>query len=150
MLIGIVAMVGAAAMFRDAERLALDKPASIEHAPFSTSAFAHDVLALQMEDHYVRVHRASGSELVLLTLGRAIERVDTKGLRTHRSWWVADHAVASVEGNARSMRLRLTNGVIVPVARSAVAQLRSAGWIGDARANTVHKALFEKHRQQRL
>jgi len=89
------------------------------------------VLALQMEDHYVRVHRPTGSELILMSLSRAIEAVDVDGLRTHRSWWVAAHAVAAVEGNARAMRLRLSNGLVAPVARSAVTQLKAAGWIKD-------------------
>lgn len=88
-----------------------------------------DVLALQMEDHYVRVHRPTRSELILMPLGRAIERVGAEGLRTHRSWWVASQAVAAVEGDARSMRLHLSNGLVVPVACSAVTHLRAAGWI---------------------
>lgn len=90
-----------------------------------------EVLALQMEDHYVRVHRPTSSELILMPLTRAIEAVDADGLRTHRSWWVAAHAVAAVEGNARAMRLRLSNGLVAPVARSAVTHLKAAGWIKD-------------------
>ncbi|HEY6815754.1 MAG TPA: LytTR family DNA-binding domain-containing protein [Croceibacterium sp.] len=88
-----------------------------------------DVLALQMEDHYVRVHRQAGSDLILMPMTRAIERVESDGLRTHRSWWVARTAVVRVEGDARSMRLHLANGIVAPVARSAVSSLRSAGWI---------------------
>ncbi len=90
-----------------------------------------EVLALQMEDHYVRVHRPAGSELILMPLGRAIEAVDVDGLRTHRSWWVATHAVAAVEGNARAMRVQLSNGMVAPVARSAVTHLKAAGWVKD-------------------
>lgn len=90
-----------------------------------------EVLALQMEDHYVRVHRPAGSELILMPLGRAIEAVRVDGLRTHRSWWVAAHAVTAVEGNARAMRVRLSNGLVAPVARSAVTHLKAAGWIKD-------------------
>jgi len=91
-----------------------------------------NVLALQMEDHYVRVHRPTGSELILMPMNRAIACVGAEGLRTHRSWWVASHAVAAVEGNARSMRLLLSNGLVAPVARSAVIRLKAAGWIADA------------------
>ena len=93
-------------------------------------SLAHgDVLALQMEDHYVRVHTPQGSELVLMPLGRAIAATRAEGLRVHRSWWVANHAVAAVEGTPRALRLHLTNGIIAPVSRSAVAQVRAAGWI---------------------
>lgn len=92
--------------------------------------FAGEILALQMEDHYVRVHRLHGSQLVLMPLAQAIKGVaETEGLRTHRSWWVARRAVAAVEGTPRSMRLRLCNGVMAPVARASVARLRAAGWI---------------------
>lgn len=90
---------------------------------------ARDVLALQMEDHYVRVHTARGSELILMPLGQAIERMPVEGLRTHRSWWIARHAVVAIDGTPRAMRLHLSNGVIAPVARSAVAHLKAAGWI---------------------
>lgn len=85
------------------------------------------MLALQMEDHYVRVHQSNGSELILLPLSRAIEAVSVDGLRTHRTWWVARHAVTAVEGDARSMRLRLSNGLVAPVARSAIIHLKAAG-----------------------
>jgi hypothetical protein len=88
-----------------------------------------DVLALQMEDHYVRVHTPAGSELILMPLGQAIERVRAEGLRTHRSWWIARHAVVAIDGSPRAMRLRLSNGVVAPVARSAVVHLKAAGWL---------------------
>ena len=88
-----------------------------------------DVLALQMEDHYVRIHTKAGSELILMPLGRAIDLVKADGLRTHRSWWVARHAVERVEGAPRSMSLRLTNGILAPVSRNSVASLRAAGWL---------------------
>lgn len=98
------------------------------HEPVAIDLGA-DVLALQMEDHYVRVHRSTGSELILLPLGRAIEGLTIEGLQTHRSWWVARGAVKAVEGDARSMRLRLSNGVVAPVARTAVTRLKAAGWV---------------------
>ena len=96
------------------------------------SASPKDVIALQMEDHYVRVHTLGGSTLVLVPLTQAIRQVASlEGLRTHRSWWVARHAVQRVEGSPRSMRLTLLNGLSAPVARNAVALLREAGWLED-------------------
>jgi hypothetical protein len=92
-----------------------------------------DVLALQIEDHYVRIHRAEGSRMVLMPLGQAIAALDAgKGLQTHRSWWVARDAVVEVKGSPRAMKLILRNGLEAPVARSAVARLRAAGWIDRA------------------
>ena len=56
-----------------------------------------DIIALEMEDHYVRVHTALGSELVLMRLRDAVVHVsDIDGRQTHRSWWVARGAVEDV------------------------------------------------------
>ncbi len=90
----------------------------------------NSVIALQMEDHYVRVHRADGSDLILLTMREAMARtVPAEGCQPHRSWWVARRAVQDIVGEPRSMRIRLTNGLMVPVARSKVASLRALDWL---------------------
>ena len=124
--IGLIAMLGAGFLLLRSARAA--KAAG--PAPLDIGSFGKEVLALQMEDHYVRVHRPNGSELLMMPLGQAIERTASKGLRTHRSWWVATDAVVRVEGDARSMRLHLSNGIIAPVSRSAIIHLKAAGWIG--------------------
>lgn len=126
---GLVMTLGAAFVLRHSESVAKDEPAPSRFFAPGVGALGKDVLALQVEDHYVRVHRTNGSELILVPLVRAIEFVKAEGLQTHRSWWVASHAVTGVEGNARSMRLRLSNGLVAPVARSAVIRLRAAGWL---------------------
>jgi len=88
------------------------------------------IVCLQMEDHYVRVHTDRGSELVLTPLKDALAGLPgIDGLQTHRSWWVARDAVAEVVRSGRNLRLRLVNGLETPVARSAVARLRDAGWL---------------------
>lgn len=87
-------------------------------------------VALQMEDHYVRVHTATGSSLIHLSMTAAIAALgQTEGLRVHRSWWVARQSVQAIEGTPRAMRVRLGTGLSVPVARSAVSTLREAGWL---------------------
>lgn len=102
--------------------------------PDKTAGLGTGVLALQMEDHYVRVHSHAGSTLHLMSMTRAIEAVAVlDGLRIHRSWWVARNAVRQVEGPARAMRLTLANGVTAPVSRSNVAVLRAAGWLAETR-----------------
>jgi hypothetical protein len=89
-----------------------------------------EVLALQGEDHYVRVHTALGSELLLMRLGDAIRELGgLQGERVHRSWWVAREAVASSRANGRRLSLTLTNGIEVPVSREASTRLRRAGWL---------------------
>ena len=89
-----------------------------------------EVLALQGEDHYVRVHTPLGSELLLMRLGDAIHELGgLAGERVHRSWWVAREAVASARANGRRLSLTLTNGLEVPVSREASARLRRSGWM---------------------
>jgi hypothetical protein len=57
--------------------------ASAEQPTDAMPLFSSDVLALQIEDHYIRVHRPEGSQLVLMTLGQGIAALDgLEGLRT--------------------------------------------------------------------
>jgi hypothetical protein len=89
------------------------------------------LLALNGEDHYVRVHSPQGSTLILIRLRDAIAELDPalEGMQVHRSWWVARNAVASHRTFDRALRLVLTNGLEVPVARDRIAPLKAAGWI---------------------
>ncbi len=90
------------------------------------------VLCLQMEDHYVRIHRRSRSTLELMTLREAIARYGTgSGVQVHRSWWVAASAVGASERDTRNLRLVLHNGLKVPVARNRVTEVRARGWLAD-------------------
>ncbi|MEQ1755216.1 MAG: LytTR family DNA-binding domain-containing protein [Micropepsaceae bacterium] len=90
----------------------------------------HPILALEAEDHYVRVHTPAGSELILLRLSDAAKEMGGQpGARTHRSWWVARSAVKSVNRLEGRMSLVLVNGVEAPVSRSYASELREAGWL---------------------
>lgn len=87
------------------------------------------VLALEAEDHYVRVHTPVGSELILLRLADATNEMgNTPGARTHRSWWVARAAVKTVNRSSGKTTLLLLNDIEVPVSRGFIAELREAGW----------------------
>lgn len=102
-------------------------PCILRHLP---PRLGRDLLGLSMEDHYVRVHTARGSALVLMSLGQAVEQLgEIDGLQVHRSWWVARHAVVEVIENGRNLRLRLKGGLEAPVSRASVARLRQAGWL---------------------
>jgi hypothetical protein len=88
------------------------------------------IIALEMEDHYVRVHTALGSALVLMRLRDATALIgDLEGMQVHRSWWVARGAVEDVLRDGRNIRLKLARGIEAPVARANVAALREARWI---------------------
>ena len=89
------------------------------------------LIALEMEDHYVRAHTAQGSALLLMRMRDAVAELDgTEGAQIHRSWWVARAAVEAVRRDGRNYRLRLTGGIEAPVARSMVVPLQDLGWLG--------------------
>lgn len=76
------------------------------------------IIALEMEDHYVRVHTDRGSALVLLRLSDAIAEVASiAGRQVHRSWWAADDAIEHFERVGRAGQIRLGNGLIAPVSQ---------------------------------
>ena len=114
------------------------QPAQVPSAPPATDFFrrippalGRELLALQMEDHYLRIHTALGSDLILLRLRDAIgELGPERGLQVHRSWWVANGAVAAVERSAGRSILVLRNGLQVPVSKSFRDQVKEAGWLG--------------------
>lgn len=88
-----------------------------------------ELWAVEAEDHYLRLHTSLGEDLLLLRLSDAIAELEgIAGAQTHRSWWIARHAViASETSNGRAM-LCLKNGTKVPVSRSYMRALRADGW----------------------
>lgn len=85
---------------------------------------------LQMQDHYVRVHRPSGATMELMSMKTAIARYGAAdGLQVHRSWWVARSAIGAVERHGRGFRLRVNGSLMVPVARNRIAELRALNLI---------------------
>ena len=90
-----------------------------------------ELLHLRMQDHYVEVHTAAGSEMLLLRFRDALREVeDVNGLRVHRSHWVARAAIVGVErGRGGRVTLRLVNGSRIPVSRSFAPALKARGWI---------------------
>jgi DNA-binding LytR/AlgR family response regulator len=91
-------------------------------------SLGRDLIALQMEDHYVRAHTQRGSALILIPLRQALEELSgVPGLRVHRSWWVAQRAVVDMVLDGRNLRLTLVNGLQAPVSRANVAAARGMG-----------------------
>lgn len=112
------------------------EPLSCEPAPSPPfldrlpAAWRDQLVALEMEDHYVRAHGPDASTLILQRMRDAeAEMVPMDGMRVHRSWWVARRAVEQVLRDGRNTRLRLTGGIEAPVARERIAALRDAGWL---------------------
>lgn len=89
------------------------------------------LLALEAEDHYLRVHLAGGaSALILMRLTDAIAELEAvPGARTHRSWWVAKAAVTAIAKADGRATLTLASGVEAPVSRTYYRALSEAGWL---------------------
>ena len=88
------------------------------------------LIALEADDHYVRVHTDSGIELLTLRFSDALEELcNAHGYRVHRSWWVAADAIRSARWRRGSGTLELEDGSMVPISRSGAPLLRAAGWL---------------------
>ena len=94
-----------------------------------------DIIALETEDHYLRVHAVGGSALVLMRMADAVALLDPQlGAQVHRRWWVAEAAVSGVRTDGQKLSLCLTDKSLVPVGRTfsaaAKARFAHAGDIG--------------------
>lgn len=88
------------------------------------------LLAIEAEDHYLRVHTDLGSDLILMRMTDACALLDdAAGARVHRSWWVARAAVAAATAQSGRMELTLAGGQIAQVSRAMQPVLRRAGWL---------------------
>jgi DNA-binding LytR/AlgR family response regulator len=88
-----------------------------------------DIIALETEDHYLRVHAVGGSALILMRMADAVALIAPQlGAQVHRRWWVAQAAVAGVRTEGQKLSLRLIDNKLVPVGRtfSAAARARFA------------------------
>lgn len=91
------------------------------------SALRSDILALEAEDHYLRVHTLNGSALILMRLADAAAIIDLRlGLRVHRSWWVAKDGVRQLESASGRAIVRLLDGTAVPISRTYLPAARTA------------------------
>lgn len=110
-------------------------PASVDNFPpaglgekLPASLRQAELLALQAEDHYVRVHTSAGSDLVLIRFADAMKLVeDRAGFRLHRSWWVAAESLRAASFSRGSGEAELTGGLKAPISRTYAPNLRRAG-----------------------
>ena len=87
------------------------------------------LIAVEAEDHYVRVHTDAGSELVSMRFSEALEELArAHGYRLHRSWWASADAIEQVRWKRGTGEARLAGGLVAPVSRSCAAALKEAGW----------------------
>ena len=116
------------------ERTAAEPPPPGQPAdPFrqrlSAKRRAARLLAVEAEDHYLRVHTDAGEELVTARFSDALQELSRlSGYQTHRSWWVAASAIEAVRWRRGRGELRLASGLTVPVSRSHTHVLKREGW----------------------
>jgi DNA-binding LytR/AlgR family response regulator len=78
-----------------------------------------DIIALETEDHYLRVHAIGGSALILMRMADAVALLDPRlGAQVHRRWWVAHAGVAGVRTEGQKLSLCLIDKTLVPVGRT--------------------------------
>lgn len=89
------------------------------------------LLAVEAEDHYLRLHLADGRRpLVLYRLRDALTELShLDGEQVHRGYWVAGRAVHGLERReGRKWALRLQGGLLVPVSATFMPLVRRRGW----------------------
>jgi hypothetical protein len=87
------------------------------------------LLAVEAEDHYLRVHTDAGDELITARFGDALsELAGVRGFQTHRSWWVAAEAIDEVKWLRGRGEAKLKCGMTIPISRSNAGPLKAAGW----------------------
>lgn len=88
-----------------------------------------DLVALEAEDHYVRVHHGPGSTLLLHRFGDAMAELSAiDGLQVHRGWWVARAAVTGTFVRDGKRWLLLENTLQVPVSRTYSRAVADQRW----------------------
>ncbi len=98
-------------------------PAFLDRIP---PALGRELIGLEMEDHYLRIHTSRGSGLILCRMADALRELQGfDGLQVHRSWYVARGAITETRKDGQKMTLTLCNGIEVPVSRTFQKALRS-------------------------
>ena len=104
-----------------------ERPALVDRLP---PKFRESTLyAISSEDHYIRVHTAVGEHMLLMRLKDAEDlAAPLRGLKPHRSWWVAEGGVEQLIKSNGKLQIQLKSGVSVPVSREGAKRVRGAGW----------------------
>lgn len=87
-------------------------------------AIGDDVVAIQADLHYLHVRTTRGRAMVLASLSTAEEALGDRGLRVHRSHWVALAHVRRLARSASGTVLVLSDGSRVPVSRRRAHEVR--------------------------
>jgi hypothetical protein len=91
------------------------------------------VLRVSGRDHYVDVLTTAGMGSLLMRFSDALAELDdVRGLRVHRSHWVAEQAVTHASRDGARVMLHLVQGNPVPVSRTYMLEVERRGWLDQA------------------
>jgi hypothetical protein len=132
-----LAAPGAAQANADAQQPVFAKPVTISRDLASPRFFDRleklrglqpaELLAVEAEDHYVRVHSIRGKELIYYRFRDALDDLHSwDGLQTHRSVWVRRTSITRIEESGRSTWIVLDSGDKLPVSFANRALVRAA------------------------
>lgn len=86
------------------------------------------LVAVSVEDHYVRIRTTQGEELILLRLSDAMtETAPTKGMQVHRSHWVALDQITAARREGDRAILTMSDDAEIPASRRYVPALKEVG-----------------------
>ena len=90
-----------------------------------------ELLAVEAEDHYIRVHSLRGKELIYYRFRDALDDLQGwDGLQTHRSVWIRSSSITRIEESGRSTWIILDSGDKLPVSYANRALVRTAATRG--------------------
>ncbi len=125
MVAGLIGQRNASLTEQLADNQSETQPRLIRRLP---KGFDGQILRLTVEDHFVDVVAESGTYRIRLRFADAVNEMDPcPGSCTHRSHWVATHAVTGVRREAGKIWLEITNGDLVPVSRKYRPDVEAAG-----------------------
>lgn len=86
-------------------------------------ALGTDLVLLSSDLHYLHVHTPRGRTMLLYNLSAAEAELGGRGIRVHRSHWVASHHVLGLRRKGSQLVCQLTGGLEAPVSRRRQAEI---------------------------
>ena len=103
-------------------RAAADKPTQLlDRLP---EALGDDVVYVHVSGHYLDVLTTAGSAVLLMRIADAVAELGDRGMRVHRSYWVAYAHAIRLRRRDHRVLLCLTGDHEVPVSRSYLRRVR--------------------------
>ena len=118
---GEVAIAVPAAVTEAAAQAPVDEPDFLAQLP---PAIGNDLILIQSDLHYLQVRTPIGRATLLGSLATAEASLGARGLRVHRSYWVALRHVRRIGRSRNGWHCVLSDGTKVPVSRRRAGEVR--------------------------